>query len=940
MSAEDPARARPPDSPDALDPNEPSEPNGQSDVPEEADGGDLWIGKLDRLDREPLAPSGSTPDVSGLPDLVEELREVRDRLHSLEISVVDASARTQAALSAASKTDGVTSRLEAVERALERRLSSIEEELSGVGDAASHLRRTSGFVEEARAALSEERSAARDAARQFGEVMVGALRDRFEAIDSRFEHVAEVLAQLAGQGQAIRETNEKLEEAAAHAEASANQRVEQLRRAMAGTIEALKDRLRGVNETLDEIRGDSRALKEAVEAEATGRRAAGEEGRAVGESTQERFAAIEGALGGLVGVVRQLPESLGGLTENVSGLRETVRAERGRTSEELDRVRGSLTGSLDALHGRLDESARAVEQLASSVEGQGLGETFAQDQERVAQALRALTGTLSEQMAGLPEALVSAVEERRGLGTDEESLGKLRDAVRELGERLRAGLEKVLAVRSDTEAVRELGGRLPAVVEETVVPRLEAQRDAVRELAERLPAELEELVASRFDEQRAMLKDVGERVPNEIEQLRAGLAALPPAISEAARPLATDVDGIRSDLTGGIESVRLGLERAIAQTMEGVTSGLSRLESDLAALRASSDSEGRAVGGVLLEALREVSRSLEERLGAVQERVDGRIGETMEATRGSVQELAGGLRDELSATVSRLREERERADGEMKSRVEKAIASLSAATTGTVADVRAEVTGAIGSVQKVLAAIGGQARKQAEALSRLDARLAALGERVEEMEQPAVLKQLVQTEQQVLRQQSAFVQRLEGAGEALVEHGDRIGERLGGIATELDGTVRGLRAETVGDLERFRVGLREALGALWKEVAGTLQGLRDHIEQLAGPRSDIEAVGTELEATGLELRGEVKSLSSHLSSLQGSFEERLRSIDEDLKGGVGDLERRIVESVTREMDRRFEATMRMIQAGISEVEAASQSQLPLAETEPRPEGRE
>ncbi len=230
-----------------------------------------------------------------------------------------------------------------------------------------------------------------------------------------------------------------------------------------------------------------------------------------------------------------------------------------------------------------------------------------------------------------------------------------------------------------------------------------------------------------------------------------------------------------------------------------------------------------------------------------------------------------------------------------------------------------------------LTSLAERAAAQAEELRTSRENLDKLATIVDAMGTRRGFQKLVESEQELRQEQAELARRLVSAGEAVTEGTDAMAREVRSAYESFRGLVDDVRTETVVDLERVGRDTREAVAKIRDELETSLRNLRDHLEILAGPRADVQALRNELDAASLTIRGELKSLTAGLSHARGSIDERLEQFTGSLEDRLAELTRRVGISLAQELDRRFEALARLLEARLGRSAEAVPSEATAAE---------
>lgn len=457
--------------------------------------------------------------------------------------------------------------------------------------------------------------------------------------------------------------------------------------------------------------------------------------------------------------------------------------------------------------------------------------------------------------------------------------------------------------RGTLGALKRLAGAFGAArveIEERVESLLERRLSAI-------PVEMTDAMGARV---RSSMEGVDDRTAGAIDGLRSSIAGLEErltgalgGVSEATQArLSATVDEIASvirqlegriDAAAGredLQSLRSELD-AVAQASDRVGATSTSILEGLNALR--------GLPSQITESMAEVERAADDAAG-VQEDLDERLKLLADSLADRMSALETRLGETLSKTVAALAEDRSRLAPQLTDVAHAANALRSEAKESAVA-LREEIAGlrmeAAARAETLQAALG--------RIDRLTATLESMGSR-------RGFRDLMDAEERLREQQSAYADRLIASGQVISQNIQALEQRLTEVADQV--------AEAAGDqiaatLEEFReevakVPVRKLSPAELKEVVA----LQKELETVTGGlRSDLADLRKRIESWGRPRS------APRLAEEIGAVEGRVRDVERTLQA---DLVEAVMTRLQRLFDRRFEALVQLVDARVREIAEA------------------
>ena len=704
--------------------------------------------------------------------------------------------------------------------------------------------------------------------------------------------------------------------------------------------EGLRERVEMVVSRLDELgrlEASVGSLREMVSSVDTVRSA---DALAIGE----RLAGVEGSLGALAGLESGLREEVARALEEGAGLL----ADRLAAAESRLGLVETFDGRLSALAGELEKrpegEALMVEVAALREELGRVAASVVDEKASLAEVL-ASRGSLEEQLGelrlrldevrvspsddeGLRERVEMVVSRLDELGRLEASVGSLRemvssvDTVRSadalaIGERLAgvegslgalAGLESGLreeVARALEEGAGLLADRLAAAesrlgLVETFDGRLSA---LAGELEKRPEGEAIDRIQARLDSlaERSMLDELDRRL-SELAGQQARIASDAVAGIEASlEELGARYEGLSGEVGARVDELvdRVGGLVAREELDAAVAGHAEWLQSELAAVRASSDARSESSHS----ALEAVERRLETDLQDVRAVLDT----SLDAVRSEFHDERQELRSLMSAQDAERAEQRTKLGGldEAHAETVASVARVEQMLADDLAALSARFTEELAAARGAAELAASVARGEATSLStRVDEFLAI---RDADIRAARVLAE--RTDERLDELVHEHESDLEASRYAL---GD-LTDRLARLSDDLRSRVEAAQAP----VERLEEKL-ETLRTLRDEDSAAIHHASGELaEKLDALASRCEAVDSQSSETRDELRAELDRLTSSIGWRLEKIEESLAADDSAvLRATVDDLERRL-EGQIAVGESQVRATERALRKGLA-----------------------
>jgi methyl-accepting chemotaxis protein len=550
--------------------------------------------------------------------------------------------------------------------------------------------------------------------------------------------------------------------------------------------------------------------------------------------------------------------------------RETEAARRLALSrlDDLERSFQGVSGRLAGLETRIGSAVEELAERMAALQRQtgevasgsleALSRSLEADQGRAAQELTRRLGELSDRFRNEVTEAVRRVGTEEGPGVAESVRGEIQAAVEPIRGRIADIAERARSLEGEigsvSDAVRQLSGAM-----ESLRTELAGMAESVDARAAGSAESLRAEAASATEHVRAQVEGLRGELASSVESLHEELAAT--ASNGRAAALAESLSAhleerfvrLRTELETSVREVVTRLEASRPEDGSAVGERLLTMGREVEDALARARARAAAETASMLDEIRGAAARVNVSLGPIEARIGEALALQQERLSQTVAPLAGRLA-ELQASIG-IRVADALAPVEIRvsdlvSSMEPRIAEALRPELERVAGaLRSEVPESIGLLRQEVEAT----RRRTDRLEEGLTRVGRLADAVETIGRRRAFRQLAQTEEELVRQQAAQVERVTEAGTTLGRQAEELsgrlrpladaGERFERLSSSVDrlGDDVGRRMRT--EVEEIRSLLadevRDVFAERWNAV---VRDLRMELEDAVSRRTDIRSL--------------------------------------------------------------------------------------------------